>query len=121
MQKQTDLARILSLSPHKESGTMRVFRLLNSINEQKAAGVSYSRMAEALGLDPAHFRVYLCRARKLALNTKTAGGGIPAMPATSSANVTLTAAIKPDLMTAEGRKAAQAARFNLDMNNEGDD
>lgn len=119
MQKQTDtdMAAILSLSPCNESGTMRVLKLLNEIQEQKAYGVSYSRMAEALGLEPAHFRVYLYRARKRALNTKMAGGGIPA---TSSASVTPTAAAKPDLMTAEGRKAAQAARFNLNINDEGE-
>lgn len=100
---------------------MRVLKLLNEIKEQKSAGVSYSRMAEALGLDPAHFRVYLCRAKKLAIKTKTAGGCIPTI---SNASVTSTAAIKtveePNLMTAEGRKAAQAARFNLNINDEGE-
>lgn len=117
MQTGNDRTAILSLSPQGESGTRRVFRLLPEIETQKAAGVSYTRMAEALGLEPAHFRVYLYRARKRALNTKMAGGGIPA---TSSASVTPTAAAKPDLMTAEGRKAAQAARFNLNINDEGE-
>lgn len=117
--KDSDLAAILSLSPPNASWMRRVFSLLHDIEKQKAAGVSYSRMAEALGVEPAHFRVYLHRVRKRALKSKTADGGIPT---TSSISVTSTAVIKPvaepDLTTPEGRRAAQAARFNMNVLND---
>lgn len=130
----TDLATILSLSPPDESGMRRISRLLPEIEVQKASGVSYSRMAEALGLPSAHFRVYLHRAKKAKkrapasnLNIpKMAGGGAGTLT-TNSVRVTSTEAkpvteidAKIDLSTLEGQQAVQAARFNFDVFNNDD-
>jgi len=112
MQTGNDRAAILSLSPQGESGTKRVYRLLAEIETQKAAGVSYSMMAEALGLEPARFRVYFFRAKKKRAFNSVGGN----TRATSSASITSPAAIKPvvepDLTTPEDCCAAQASRFN---------
>lgn len=87
---------------------------MHEIEKQKSAGISFSMMARALGLESAQFRVYLHRARKRATNLKTVGGSI--------STVSSITAIKPvaesDVKTPEGRRAAQAARFNINVLND---
>jgi transposase len=127
-----------------ESLPMKIFKQLASIETALANGYTGKQIAEELEIEPALFYSALQRARKKALKIAAAGGQQPKAANAPNQNQNSTTnqekppeknttskppiTAKPkteetpaqfDMTTAEGRRAAQAARFN-DIDNEGE-